>query len=206
MSISYAQRFLLVVLSVIIPISLLTGCESDDPSSSNTPVSTKGKIQGSLVRKFDNQAAAGAKVTLLPLAQVRTTLSNGTFVFDNVEAGTYSLTVEWDGKAGPGGTSGVVVSGGKTTNLPLTISTPIGNWNVTLTFLGTPKSYSLRYLEDMSFELSGDFGTQYGTWSISGNTITMDASGTDRYTGTYSDNMISGTIVSGVTGTWVATR
>lgn len=194
-------------LLIISLITILIGCSEDSPTSTNsTPIVTTGTITGHLTRKEDNRPIQGATITLIPSGKTSQTLSDGSFSFSKVNPATYTLDVDW-GNRGNGSLSGIKVTAGKNTNVPVEFSTPVGDWSLTVTLLGSPVKYQLTYFDDLTYEIRGRV-YQNGTWKIRDQEITMEAGNSnDRWSGQYDPFLMTGTILSsGYTGTWTAIR
>jgi hypothetical protein len=194
-------------ICLLYPLSLLfASCGEDSGTSSPpTPTVTKGTISGKLLSKENNKPIRGADIILLPSSTYATTLSDGSFSFANVPAGTYSLAVDWTDR-GSGTVSGIKVIAGQTTSAPLFLSCPIGNWSLTVTFT-TTRTYQLDFFEDLTYEIRGLIN-QNGTWRVRDERLTMDATtGNDTWSGWYDPSVMTGTVLSvGKTGTWTAVR
>ncbi|HEY6171534.1 MAG TPA: carboxypeptidase-like regulatory domain-containing protein [Candidatus Kapabacteria bacterium] len=195
--------FLLIISS----IAILIGCGDDSPTSTNsTPVVTTGTITGHLTRKEDDRPIQGATIKLIPSGKTSQTLSDGSFSFSKVNPATYTLDVDW-GNRGNGSLSGIKVTAGKNTDVPVEFSTPVGDWSLTVILNGSPVNYQLTYFDDLTYEVRGRI-YQTGTWKIRDEGITMEADkGNDRWLGLYDPFLMTGTISTvGYTGTWTAIR
>lgn len=102
-----------------------TSCSDDDPDYSNvTPptVATTHSVSGRVTSIYGD----GLSATVSMDGNSVTTQADGTFAFENVKAGTYTLKAEAEGKASK--ETSVTVSDGDSTN-------PV--WNVSLSNTGT---------------------------------------------------------------------
>jgi hypothetical protein len=197
----------LSLLVIISSITILLGCSEDSPTSSNSvPVVTTGTITGHLTRKEDDRPIQGATIKLIPSGKTSQTLSDGSFSFSKVNPAIYTLDVDW-GNKGNGSLSGIKVTAGKNTDVPIEFSTPVGDWSLTVTLNGSPVKYQLTYFDDLTYEIRGRV-YQNGTWRIRDQEITMEADNSnDRWSGLYDPFLMTGTILTaGYAGTWRAIR
>ena len=85
---------------------------------------------------------------------------------------------------------------------------PVGTWSLDYTYTGLPTSTAIIHIHSNGTYIFEVFGST-GTWSVDGDTITMNGSMGSIYTGTVeNDNAIDGTFVAsdGKTGTWHASK
>ena len=196
-----------VLFSVVL---LVAGCSSNSgPSNSGGSNSSTnfGTLSGH-TKVFailgGDSIISGASVTLIPLNRKTISGSDGAFSFDSVPPGRYEIFVRqdnlcYDTLRDNHGPIALEVDSGRITNYDALVNSILSAWDATILIDGGYIQGPLRFytLPYVSIAYDG-YNQVFGTWSLTGNALTMTIPGpaadTWKYTGTFLENQSGQTL------------
>ena len=186
------QLTIVFILSILISI-LFVNCEEP------TKVETTGKISGTVSDSSTSQKLSNVTITSDPVTSSKSTDSQGSFLIEGVEPGTYSVKAAKEGYSDNTVMVNVVAGETASADIQLTPMTPVLSVSITSLDFGTtsttlPFTISTTGIGELPWTVTENADwmtvnpvTGTTTDSISSITVTVDRSGLDA--GDYSESI-----------------